>query len=253
MAMAKMTLIGMESYVRSLNPDDSLFKAFDVFIPANTIDKAVFIQQIIVRGGELPLVYNDPLTVKKMVRTWAMVHKDTIQRMYDAVAAEYNPIHNYDRTEAETTSGARSSTEDTRGSDAGSTTRTRSGEDSGSSTGSTRTDGSTVNEQENTAYDADTYKAVQRDTSTVGDSQSTVSSSANRQSETEEGADSRSRTETRKAEESHGDARTLHAYGNIGVTTNAQMVEQEMLLRKTFNIYETLAEMFIADFCVLVW
>lgn len=253
MAWAKLTLIGMESYVRSQNANDSLFKAFDLFIPANTIDKAVLIQQIIVRGGELPLVYNDPLTVKQMVRTWIMAHQDTIQRMYDAIAAEYDPISNYDRTEEESSTGTRATSEDATGTDSGSSSRRATGQSSDSSTGSTHTDGSTVNEQENTAYDSATYAKVQKDTSTVGDSQATVSASQSAREDAESSTDARTRTDARSASETRGDARRLHAYGNIGVTTNAQMVEQEMLLRKTFNIYETLAEMFISDFCVLVW
>ena len=253
MAWAKLTLIGMESYVRAHDPNDSIFKAFDVFIPANTIDKSVLIQQIILRGGELPLVYNDPQTVKKMVRTWAMVHQATIQRMYDAIAAEYDPISNYDRTEEESSAGTRATSEDATGTDSGSSSRRATGQSSDSSTGSTHTDGSTVNEQENTAYDAATYAKVQKDTSTVGDSQATVSASQSAREDSESSTDARTRTDARSASETRGDTRTLHAYGNIGVTTNAQMVEQEMLLRKNFNIYETLAEMFISDFCVLVW
>lgn len=249
MAIAKLTLIGFEEYLQSYS--QSLFSSWTP--PANTINKDEFISNLFHRAGELPVLYADPYVLQFYIGVWGTKINPAIERIFAALEAEYNPIHNYDRMEDESTTGARSSTEDTRESDAGSTSRTRSGEDSGSSTGSTRTDGSTVNEQENTAYDADTYKAVQRDTSTVGDSQSTVSSSANRQSETEEGADSRSRSENRQASETHGDARTLHAYGNIGVTTAAEMITQEMILRQKYNIYDVLAEMFMTEFCIPVY
>lgn len=251
MAWAKLTLIGLETYEQSHTPPQSLFSSFSV--PANTVNRDLLIDTIMLRGGELPILYDDPDMMRYAIGKWSARHNDTILRMYRAVSEDYNPIHNYDRVEEESSTGTRATSEDATGTDSGSSSRRATGQSSDSSTGSTHTDGSTVNEQENTAYDSATYAKVQKDTSTVGDSQATVSASQSAREDSESSTDARTRTDARSASETRGDARQLHAYGNIGVTTNAQMIEQEMELRHKYNIYEVLAEMFIADLCLLVW
>lgn len=44
-----------------------------------------------------------------------------------------------------------------------------------------------------------------------------------------------------------------HLYGNIGVTTSATMLTEEINVRKEFNIYDLIAEEFCNEFCVRVW
>ena len=256
MAWAKLTLIGLQSYELSQTPPMSLFSGWAMPVDDDgnaMLDKDMLINTIMMRGGELPVVYPDPDILRYMITTWGHTHKDAMRRMALVMSEDYNPIHNYDRMEEESSTGTRATSEDSTGTDSGSSSRTTSGQTSDSSTGSTHTDGSTVNEQENTAYDSGTYAKVQKDTITVGDSQATVSASQSAREDAESSTEARTRTDARNASETRGDARRLHAYGNVGVTTSAQMVEEEMLLRKRFNVYETLAEMFIADFCVLVW
>lgn len=43
------------------------------------------------------------------------------------------------------------------------------------------------------------------------------------------------------------------AHGNIGVTTNQQMIEQELSLLGSFNIYQWIAKQFAADLTLGVW
>ena len=45
---------------------------------------------------------------------------------------------------------------------------------------------------------------------------------------------------------------TAHLYGNIGVTTSTQMLE-DFLRVERFNIYEQIADIFIDEFCILVY
>lgn len=252
MAWAKLTLIGLETYEQSHNPPRSIFSGLTV--PADTqLDKDLLVNTILLRGGELGALYSDPDMMRFAIGAWSDTHQDAMSRMYRALTEEYDPLHNYNRMEEESTSGARSGTESSTGTDAGSSSRSSSRSESDTSTGSTHTDGETVNEQENTAYDSATYAKVQKDTSTVGDSQSTVSASQSKGDDNETSSESRSRADVKNSSETHGDARTLHAFGNIGVTTSATMATEEMMLRKTWNIYETIAEMLISELCVLVW
>jgi hypothetical protein len=44
-----------------------------------------------------------------------------------------------------------------------------------------------------------------------------------------------------------------HAYGNIGVTTSAQMLAEEIDVRTTHNYAQIISDMFRAEFCVMVY
>lgn len=46
---------------------------------------------------------------------------------------------------------------------------------------------------------------------------------------------------------------TGHIYGNIGVTTSQQMLEAEMELRSTYNMYKIISDSFKYNFCIMVY
>lgn len=48
------------------------------------------------------------------------------------------------------------------------------------------------------------------------------------------------------------DQHTAHIYGNVGTTTSQSMVLEELNLRK-WNIYEHIADMFIQEFCIMIY
>lgn len=48
------------------------------------------------------------------------------------------------------------------------------------------------------------------------------------------------------------DTYNLRAYGNVGVTTSQQMLEAELNIRR-WNIYEQIADMFIEEFCIMIY
>lgn len=47
--------------------------------------------------------------------------------------------------------------------------------------------------------------------------------------------------------------RDLHSFGNIGITTSQHMLEKELLLRKTYNLYKIMANTFADDLCLGIW
>lgn len=49
------------------------------------------------------------------------------------------------------------------------------------------------------------------------------------------------------------DTRNGHTYGNIGVTTSAQMLEGEITIRKNFNLYNLIADCFATELCLLIY
>lgn len=48
------------------------------------------------------------------------------------------------------------------------------------------------------------------------------------------------------------DTHRLRAYGNIGVTTSQQMLQSELDVQR-WNIYEQIADMFIQEFCLMIY
>ena len=102
-------------------------------------------------------------------------------------------------------------------------TDTASGSGSGQSSG---TSGGSV-EDTTSAYNVATYSPEHKETSSGTNSGNTTSSFSN--SNTHDG----------------------HLYGNIGVTTNQQMIEAEFELLKT-NLYNEVADLFLTEFVIPV-
>lgn len=121
MALAKMTLIGLINYYD--NVDQSEDTLFDNLNLPEGIDKNTVINNIIMKGGEFPILYPNAPYVRAYIGVWSNKWYRTFDKWYAALNLNYNPLHNYDRIE--------NITDDI-------TT-------SGSKTGST-TDGTTINE-----------------------------------------------------------------------------------------------------------
>lgn len=152
----------------------------------------------------------------------------------------------------------------------------------------TKTDGSrsqATNEQVSTssdsenkvsAFDASTYSpkdlneqsGTQQTAGTVGEVSGTESnSSGNSSTATAKGlvgndsmsddsdrssSSAQSKTEDESRASAESTTHTAHLYGNIGVTTSAQLLK-EFLEVERFNIYENIAELFVDDFCIMVY
>ena len=86
----RLTLIGMYNY------DSSLFD--NVILPGG-YDKQTFIDSLLLEHGEKCVLYSDldfmKYSLGAISRKWA----NELERIYQAMSAEYNPIWNYDRTE----------------------------------------------------------------------------------------------------------------------------------------------------------
>ena len=46
---------------------------------------------------------------------------------------------------------------------------------------------------------------------------------------------------------------TGHFFGNLGVTTSQQMLQSEIDLFKNFNFYDVVADMFVTEFCCMIY
>lgn len=179
---------------------------------------------ILSETAELEALYPNPATMRIVVPAWSRARCPQWTRLLKALTAEYNPINNYDRFEEET------------GTDTGTRTETDTG---------TRSENETIND---TASDTTTGQTTGFNSNTFADDKKTTSSGSGQRNGT--------RGETRNL--SHGETRNLansrhlHAYGNIGVTTAAEMVTQEITLRKT-DIFRIIADEFISYFCLMIY
>lgn len=229
--MSKMTLslLGIHNFLTA-NNDPSFLDAEYFHLPEELTqeDRDALSALILSETAELETVYPDPNTLYTVVNAWSRSRVPAWERIYAALTAEYNPVHNYDRYEVES------------GTDTGTRTQTHTG-----------TRGETESEDiTDTASDTATGKVSGFNVNTLTDDKQTVSN----------GTGSRdrdvNRQETRNLSDGEtrnlANSRNLHAFGNIGVTTAQEMIRQDLDLRKT-DMLRIIADEFKDYFCLLIY
>lgn len=136
---------------------------------------------------------------------------------------------------------------------------------SGQTTNSGETDSSETSSTSSGSSDTSTGRTNTRaesGTESAQNDQTQVSSGTGEHSETGTTSESRQDVQSQKNAESREDKEsgtraesekhTAHLYGNIGVTTSAQLL-REFLDVERFNIYEQIADLFVDEFCIMVY
>lgn len=187
-------------------------------------------------AGENETRYSDPDILERLVHTWFSSRKTDFQYMWDALHAEYNPIENYDRhddftEEIDSTTNRESNVKTIQVGEANT-------EDS-----STTTPGRTTEEQIS-AFDSGSYQPAKKIAESGTESSKGTSHGTNNSTTTGEGTEQNVLDHTKK--------NTGRSHGNIGVTTNQQMIESELLLRR-YNLYKTIALEFEDEFTIPVY
>ena len=91
MARAFLSILGLMNHY----PD-----VMDNFTVPTGLDREVALNKIMFDTAELCLVYTEPSTFKLLVKNWTESEQYNWEKMWDALKAEYNPIHNYNMTES---------------------------------------------------------------------------------------------------------------------------------------------------------
>ena len=237
--MATMSILGLYTYDNTL---------FDLMCWPNEFtqdDKQATINNILMEGAELEILYPDVPFMKSAIAAWSYKEKPVWQRIHTASLLEYNPIENYRRNETE--SIETSKTEQHSGNDTTSHTGTESSTSSNTNT-TTGSDSGTIDHKV-TGYDSNTLVQQSQD-STTGSSSSQDTQSGN-SAVTHNTQDQLTHGE--QIQHTGDDARTLLAYGNIGVTTSQEMLEQEMNIAPKLNTISAIVDSFIKRFCILVY
>lgn len=195
----RINLIGMYNY------DERLFRYLEL---PEGVDKDTFINNILLRFGERIVLYTNAEFYAQAIGMWGRKWNKSFIRILQAIDAEYNPIHNYDRFEEYTDTERVDRDFDSKNTSTNNTTSTA------------------TNENKVSAFNSSDYQP---------DSQSLDgATSSNNYGATAKSAEDMDRTLKH----------TAHLYGNIGVTTSAQMQKEVMELYKNHNIYDIIGDVF---------
>ena len=253
--MAKITTIGMYSFDPTL---------FDNVVFPESINKQLAVDEILTRSGEFEIIYPDVSFFKAMLEHWANKHYRTFEKWAEGLAEEFNPLYNYDRHE-EYEDEKSGQTIDVRQKGRSSASTVSNSSDAitgttGARTGSNAetTESGSTTENTVSAFDSSSYEPKDKQTEDAAQSSNSVSGETSHVNSSSIGnsntstVDNESGTETGTARSGETIKHTAHLYGNIGVTTSAQMLK-EFLDVERWNIYEHIADLFVDEFCILIY
>ena len=263
---ATMTVWGLNNYFQSLSPARDLFEYFTVPEGLSKEDAAA---TILMATAELETIYPNPAMLQQLIGVWSRTRQAAWEHIHEALTAEYNLLHNYDRSEewTDTSNGTRTGSRNMdRDGDNTHTETTSGGENKTVTTHSEgeNTSDTTVNDEvTNQVIGYDSNAFVNHDKSTkVGNTVGTSNTETDG-TETTEGTTTGSRnlrdvideTDAETSSETSTDraTHTGHVSGNIGVTTSQQMIESELSLRLGYNLYDMIADEFKRRFCILIY
>lgn len=219
MSIAKMTIIGMEQFLRDQN--DSIFK--DIILPSG-IDKETLVDEILLKCSEFEVYYASSYMMKNATKHFFKKHLNTFEKWVEGEEVTWNPVENYDRYEDWT--------------DKGSDERTGNRKDVSSASDTNTTSGYGETKQNVTTYDSGTYKPDNQTESISGATSSSSTTGNNESNTTDKGTN----------ESTH----TGHIHGNIGVTQGSEMLRN---WREVWNwsIYEAIADLYKDEMTVGVY
>lgn len=220
--MQRLTLIGLYNYDPTL---------FDGLTLPDGYDLETFRDALLLEHGEKCILYSNPDFMKNAIALWGRKWSLELERIYDALAAEYDPIYNYDRYEEYT---------DNEGRKYSSTTNAgHKATDSPKFDVVTESNKDAVTEEQISADNSSGYQPEHK--TTVDGGKTTASTSGKTQDLAETSNSKTDDAETRNF--SH----KAHLYGNIGVTTSAAMVSEVVRQRFEYNVYSIAAKLFASE------
>lgn len=209
---------------------------FDELELPGSMNKDVLIDNILYEAASLEAYYPDPNFMKFMIGRWSFMNQSVWQKLYDTTVLDYNPIYNYDRTEEWS--------ENEQMLDKRTLTGTERETSTDNSSGEIRSSGTVQSELNVSGYNESSYVPREQTIETPD----TLTSNT---SETDRIV-SIDKNDTENMDRKRDNIRTGRAFGNIGVTTTQQMIQQE---RETvlFNMYKVITDSFIERFCLMIY
>lgn len=235
---------------------------FDLMVIPSALDKDVLINNLLAETAELEVLYPNPVILKNLLGAWSKKQLDVWNRLYSTTQYQYNPIENYNRYETGSETGAGSTTH----SGADTTTDTSTGNGTGTRERTTEEGGTdTSTGTESTLHRIAGYDSVESETDDglvkqYSDHTTRDSEIEYGKTETENEETSYENEATRTTVMTHGEkisnnsngGHTLHAHGNIGVTTTQKLIREERDI-DLFNLYDIIIQDFKMRFCILIY
>jgi hypothetical protein len=216
------------------------------------MNKDVLIDNILYEAASLEAYYPDPNFMKFMIGRWSFMNQSVWQKLYDTTVLDYNPIYNYDRTEEWTENEkmldgrtAASTETETRNLKTGETSRT-------DSNGDVTTTGTMKTELNVSGYNEVTFTPSEETIETPDTMTSNNVIVDGTRDSINTGTVSIDKKDTESLDRKRDNLRTGRAFGNIGVTTTQQMIQQERET-VTFNMYKVITDSFVDRFCLMVY
>lgn len=187
--------------------------------------------------GLLTPLYSEPQTMRAAILQWFAERQWTFEHLVNIVKAKYSPIENTDRYEDLSESNITDITHsENMERDYLREEERSSGEDKSRAE---EVNGQTDNNQHVSAYNAGDYAPTDSGSATSSTSMDT--SESNEYSESASFTESETNTADRKIDDDRTHQLLRHVHGNIGVTTNQELIQQELALLQGFNIYNWIA------------
>lgn len=235
MSMSTLTITGMYQFKDGL---------FDKLKLPDGINKEDVINQILLDGSNFEILYSDFNFMQDAIGLWSNTWYRTFEKWQNALSLEYNPIENYDRMEDWTDSSinktSRNSVENRNLSNS-----MRSDRNLQSVTKNTGSDNNLHNVS---PYDSGAYVADSQDIANINNQSTTADTGAM----ITNGSDSGNVTNTGNDSSNTDSAHKGRMHGNIGVTTTQHMLSQELKIAR-FNLVKQISDVFIKEFCILVY
>lgn len=217
---ATLSLIGLYNY------DNSLFDGLEL---PDGMNAPLVKYNILMECAELEVIYPDFDFMKDAIASWSINEVEIWKKVREMELAEYNPIENYDRYDSETESTGRER-ESTKSDTINSTSEAQSATVQGTSD---------INRV--AGFNSETL---------VTNNQSTGNNTSN---STNESTGASVQNTNDKGQENENRVKQLHSHGNIGVTTVATMISEQLELLPRVNTVNFIVESFKARFCLLVY
>lgn len=193
--------------------------------------------EIMLQCGLLQPLYPEPATMKSAIKQWFSARAWTFEHLLNIINAEYSPIENTDRYDQWTRNIDRALDRTDNTTDTISETDTKNLTNTRETDSQVDTSGTSTGQV--SAFNSSDWSNSSKDSSTgqtIGDETVTE-----RNTGTDTKTGNNNRRNVADEDEDTTETYTQHLHGNIGVTTNQEMIEQELALLAKFNIYTWIA------------
>lgn len=232
----------MITVIALYNYDDTIFDRFQL---PEGINKELCVDNILLKAGELNLLYPEPEIFKRYVGVWSRMRTIVWDKLYKTVTAEYNPLWNVDAnvTETETRDLKKTEKED------------KTTNDNVTEHDIERKNTGTVGNQ-STGEDKESVKGFNSDTWAEHKKSDTSFTTTRTDNLNEKITDTSKRAIKEDKDITGTDTGTVvretRRTGNIGVTASQRLIQLERDVAE-FDIYDYITNDFIKYFCLLIY